>query len=244
MSPWWMLLPGLAAVLGVLALFSGVAWLLRGRPFKGFRGMVSGGVLLSIGFALSMLGLNIQSYSRLTWEESIATVAVAQTGERAFDVTVAERGQAARVYPVTGDQWQIDARVIAWKPWANILGLNTQFELERLWGRHLQGPERNTAAALDLVSERPGLDAVLMAKRLGAWSPLSEREFGSAVYMPLVDGAIYDVRISQKALVVDPANPIAQEAIASGALSAEAEEPAAEPQREGGFRLRLPWTTE
>lgn len=244
MSPWWMALPGVAAVLGVLALFSGLAWLLRGRPFKGLRGMVSGGTLLAVAFALSMLGLNIQSYSRLTWEESVATVAVAQTGEGAFEVTVAETGKPAHVYPLTGEQWQLDARVITWKPWANILGLDTQFELERIWGRHLQGPERNTAAALDLVRERPGLDAVLMAKRLGAWSPLSQREFGSAVYMPLVDGAIYDVRISQKALVVDPANPIAKEAVAAGGLGREIPAEEAGAGEGGGFRLRLPWTTE
>lgn len=245
MSALWWIAPGLAALLGALLLIGVIGSLLRGRFFRAFRGLTGGGFFLALAAAVTLLALNIQSYARLSWEEPVATVAVAESGDRMFEVTVTEAGRPAQVYSLSGDQWQMDARVITWKPWANIIGLDTQFELQRLWGRHLSGAQRNTAAAQDLIIERPGINVVALSHALGNWAPFSQREFGSAVYMPLADGAQYEVRISQKALVVDPANPIAEQAIAAGALAANAPPPSEDAQAAGeGLRITLPWTAQ
>lgn len=243
MSGIWWIVPGFAGLLGALLLLGVIGSLLSGKFFKAFRGLTGGGFFLALAAAISLLALNIQSYARLSWEEPVAVVAVAAKGDRTFDVTVTETGQPAQIYSLSGDQWQMDARVITWKPWANILGLDTQFELQRLWGRHLSGPERNTAAAQDLLVRRPGIDVVSLSHSMGNWAPFSQREFGSAVFMPLADGAQYEVRISQKALVVDPINPIAEQAVANGALAVDA--PPAEDAAQGpgeGLRITLPWS--
>lgn len=239
MSGIWWIVPGLAGLLGALLLIGVIGSLFRGKLFKAFRGLTGGGFFLAMAAAISLLALNIQSYARLSWEEPVAVVAVAANGDRAFDVTVTQTGQPAKVYSLSGDQWQMDARVITWKPWANILGLDTQFELQRLWGRHLAGPQRNTAAAQDLLVQRPGIDVVAMSHSLGNWAPLSQREFGSAVYMPLADGAQYEVRISQKALVVDPINPIAEQAVANGALAVTDAPPEDDSLQAPGEGLRI-----
>lgn len=237
MPAYWWIAPALVGVFGLLLLLGAFGALFRGRLLKTMRGLISGSFLLVLALAASLVALNVQSYARLTWEEPIATVAVAETGPGRFDVTVAETDLPAHVYAVEGDQWQLDARVITWKPWANILGLDAQYELERLWGRRLQGPERNTADAVDLFVERPGIDMLHLASQLGDLSPLQQREFGSAVYMPLADGAIYEVRISQKALVVDPMNGVAKQAIEAGL---EPREPPASDDRDRGLRITLP----
>ncbi len=242
---WW-IVPGLAALLGALLLIGVFGSLFRGKFFRAVRGLAGGGFFLAIAAAISLLALNIQSYARLAWEQPVADVTITKTGERAFDVTVTEAGRPAHTYALTGDQWQMDARIIAWKPWANILGLDTQFELQRLWGRHLSGEQRNTAAAQDLLIERPGIDVLALSHSLGNWAPFSQREFGSAVYMPLADGAQYEVRISQKALVVDPVNPIAKQAVAQGALG-ETAPPAPDAETAGageGLRITLPWSAQ
>lgn len=238
MPTYWWIAPGLVGLLGLLLVLGAFAALFRGRIFKSMRGLLGGGFLLALALAASLMALNVQSYARLTWEQPIATVSIAETGAGRYDVTVAETGLPAHVYPVEGDQWQLDARVITWKPWANILGLDAQYELQRLWGRHLQGPERNTASAVDLLAERPGIDMLDLSAKLGNLSPLQQREFGSAVYMPLVDGATYEVRITQKAIVADPRNGIAQAAVERGGL--EERPPEQTEERSGGFRITLP----
>jgi len=225
-------------LLGFLLLAGAFGALFRGRLVKTLRGLLSGGFLLTLALAASLLALNVQSYARLTWEEPVATVAVAETGPGRFDVTVAETGKPAHVYAVDGDQWQLDARVITWKPWANILGLDAQYELQRLWGRRLRGERRNTAEAVDLIAERPGIDVLHLSSQLGDWGPLQQREFGSAVYMPLADGAIYEVRISQKALVVDPVNGLARAAVEGGGL--DEAQPIEADERPRGLRITLP----
>lgn len=234
MVVWWWVIPGVVAVIGLAIALSGVGWMFRGRPFKGGRGVLGGGVFLAIGAVLGLIGLNIQTYNRLSYEHAVARVSLAQTGDRMFDATVTELNEQGdpigqpHVYPITGDQLQLDARVITWKPWANVLGLNSQYELQRVWGRNIAGPDRNTANATELVIERPGIDAMAVARTLGGLSPIEvgQREFGSAAFIPMINGAVYDFKITEDALVVD-GNDIGRGAIAAGALQMRANEEAA-----------------
>lgn len=238
----WFIVPGLVGLFGLLLLLGAIGALFRGRVFKMLRGVVSGSLLIALAAAASLLALNVQSYARLTWEKPIATVTVRETAQPGtYDVLVAETERPAHVYALRGEQWQLDARVITWKPWANILGLDTQYELQRLWARRLGGEGAGAADRLDIITERPGIDMLDLSRQLGDWAFLQEREFGSAVYMPLVDGAIFEVRISQDAMVVDPSNAIAKEAIEGGALAREVP-PSLAQERARGLRITLPWT--
>lgn len=242
MSPFWWIAPAAAGFFGLVLILGAFTAIFRGRVFKALRGVSGGAFLMVLAALISMIALNIQSYARLNWERPIATVSIAQTAPRAYDVTVAETGRPAHIYAISGDQWQLDARVITWKPWASIIGLDAQYELQRLWGRHIRGEQRNTANAVDLQQERPGIDVLFLSTQLGKYAFLQQREFGSAVYMPLADGAVYEVRITQKALVVDPKNAIAEQAVNGGGLEAEPppgeERDAQAPSR--GLRITLP----
>jgi hypothetical protein len=228
MVVWWWIIPAVVGVVGLAIVLSGLGWMFRGKPFKGGRGVMGGGAVLAIGAIVGLIGLNVQTYNRLSYEHPIATVSLNQIGDtnsRVFDAVVVEiddQGAAVgepQTYRITGDQWQMDARVITWKPWANVLGLDSQYELQRIWGRDLSGA-RALAEGQALKIERPGIDIFAVAKQLGGLSPVeaSEREFGSAVFVPMVDDASYEVRMTQEGLAVDPANDIARGAIAAGRL--------------------------
>jgi hypothetical protein len=54
----------------------------------------------------------------------------------------------------------------------------------------------------------PGLSNWLLARAF-----VEQRRFGSAVYMPLADGAIYRVTMTQSGLNAEAVNPIAQQAV-------------------------------
>ena len=56
---WWWIIPGFVAVIGLAIALSGVGWMFRGRPFKGGRGVLGGGVFLGIAAIAGLLGLNI-----------------------------------------------------------------------------------------------------------------------------------------------------------------------------------------
>src|SRR6185503_7585808 len=98
---WWWVIPGFVAVIGLAFALSGVGWMFRGRPFKGGRGVLGGGVFLGIGAIAGLLGLNIQTYHRLTYERPVATIELHQKGPQLYDATVVEPGTADAPDPIT-----------------------------------------------------------------------------------------------------------------------------------------------
>jgi hypothetical protein len=235
MDWWWWIVPAAVGVFGLAFVLSGLGWMFRGKPFKGGRGVLTGGSLLAIGAVASLLGLNIQTYNRLSYERPVATVTLtaAPDASRTYVATVTEMGDegqpvSTQTYTLEGDQWQMDARVITWKPWANVVGLDSQYELQRIWGRDVTSGPTATAEGQLMVVEREGLDFMAIAEGLGRFSPVSaeERQYGSAVFMPMADGAEYEVRITQEGLAVDPKNDFTRGLIQGGALGIQ---PAAAP---------------
>jgi hypothetical protein len=223
---WWWVIPAAVGVFGLAFVLSGMGWMFRGKPFKGGRGVVSGGALLAIGAVASLVGLNIQTYNRLSYERPIARVELDRVDGATFTATVIElddEGQPfgePKEYTLNGQQWQMDARVITWKPWANVLGLDSQYELQNIWGRDVSDRRNLRAEGQAMEVERPGINAMELMEGLGRFSPVeaTEREFGSAVYMPMVDGAVYEVRMTQEGLAVDPGNDLARGAVEAGML--------------------------
>ena len=69
-----------------------------------------------------------------------------------------------RTFPVFGDQWRVDAEFLKWKYWALLLGLDSQYRLDRLEGRYRSAAEQNSQpnVAHDL-SERTAVDLVALA---------------------------------------------------------------------------------
>jgi hypothetical protein len=102
--------------------------------------------------AATLLALNVQTYGRLTYERPVATIQLRKLAPQYFEVTViqppAAEGEPSRVavYPVNGDDWRIEAQVLKWKPWANVLGLDTQYRLDRLSGRYENIEQERTGA--------------------------------------------------------------------------------------------------
>src|SRR5437868_14933995 len=100
MAWWWWIIPGFVAVIGLAFALSGIGWMFRGRPFKGGRGVLGGGVFLGIAAIVGLLGLNIQTYARLTAERQVATVALHKIGPEHFQAIVTEAPDADHPQPV------------------------------------------------------------------------------------------------------------------------------------------------
>lgn len=216
---WWWILPTVVGVIGLAVVLSGLGWMFRGRPFKGGRGVIGGGLVLAVGAVVGLLGLNLQTYHRLTWEKPVAEIELRQIAPQQYSATLTQPDGTSNEFELRGDEWRVEARVLKWKPWANVLGLDTQYRLDRLSGRYqdTQQELHGERSAYDIRPERTsGIDLWPVARQASKYAPVVDTLYGSGAYMPMSDGAKYEVRITQSGLLARPTNEAAAEASSSG----------------------------
>lgn len=162
------------------------------------------GALLVAGALALLLASNLYTYHRLTAEAPIAELRFRQVGPQRYEATIAwgdfcEEQQ----YLLHGDQWRLDAQFLKWRPWANLLGFDAMYRIERLGGRYAAVEEENSgihhAHALH-AAERVDLPAML-ARYEGRFSPV-DTLYGSSVYDTMAEHRLYRVYRGQSGLLV------------------------------------------
>ena len=185
--------------------------------WKLLAGGVTGGVgigLVTLAMLLGTIASNLHTYRRLTHEAEVARIRFEQTGENTFRAYLTTPDGATRLVDLRGDEWQLDARVLKWHGLANLLGLDSGYQLERLQGRW-RDPQRQRREPPTVIDLRPraGLDLWAFARRHPGWIPWVDAVYGSAVYLPMRRGTQYRVTIGQAGLMARPVNDHAREAV-------------------------------
>jgi membrane protein implicated in regulation of membrane protease activity len=183
--------------------------LVRGTLFFG-----AGALVVFVAIAAAFVTLNLFTYARLTREQHAARVSTRELAERRYVVTVQVPKEEARHFEVRGDEWQIDARVLKWRAFATLVGFDTAYRLERLSGRYGDiALERTAPRTVHALAPESGLDLWALIRRHHRYLPLADALYGSAAYVPMAEGAEYDVTVSASGLVVRPANDAARKAV-------------------------------
>jgi len=175
--------------------------------------------LLSLAFILAAMvvafaGAGLISWSRLTHETHAADLAFKSAGPKAFDVDVAYADGRHETYRLEGDEWQIDARVLKWRAFANVIGFDTAYRLERLAGRYADiDTERAATHTVYRLHDDDRLDVWGLVRVAQSHLPWIDARYGSAVYLPMADGARYAVSVAQSGLLARPLNDAARSAV-------------------------------
>jgi hypothetical protein len=166
--------------------------------------------------AVALLGLNLLTYDRLTREQLALRAQFARAGDEQFNATLTYPSGAVQGYVLRGDEWQIDARVLKWHGLANVLSFDTAYRLERISGRYSDVDRERTAPRTVYAlhpPERVDVWALLRAWR--GYVPWADALYGSATFLPMADGAAYEVTVSQSGLVARPLNEAARVAMSA-----------------------------
>lgn len=215
----WLVAPLAALVSGFALVARGARSIGRGRVASGGRGVASGLVAIAAALVAALVALNMQSYSRLTWEKPVAEVRVRSTDptQKLYDVTVVRLdGSNIETHcTLQGDEWILGGRVQTWKPWARTLGMNATYDLDQLSNKYVDAMEANgkPITACDIARPRNAMLTKLPADVRGWLDSVSlaeDRRFGSASYMPLADGAAYRVIITQTGFNAEAVNASAR----------------------------------
>jgi len=207
-------------ILGALLLRGTLGQLRKGRIVRATGSVAVGGFSAALGVAAVMLGISYLGYDQLTAEQHVAVIEFTQDGEDEYTARLMLDGQLDRMLPIRGDEWQLDARVLTWEPPATILGLDPVYQLERLSGRYsnIERERSEPRTVHSLAEERP-LDFWNLAREYPRYTPGIDAFYGTATYLPLADGARFQVTLSRDALIARPVNEQAREAVGDWGLN-------------------------
>ncbi|WP_375193010.1 multidrug transporter [Marinobacter sp.] len=198
--------------LGAVLVIAGLLFFLRPRWLLGWlKGMAVFGVIVLGLYALA-IAVNLSAYQSLEGMKTVATISTSQEGEQIWRVTLETADGTPTVRTLRGDQWQIDARIIRFAGPIRWLGVAPGYRLERLGGRYTSlEQERSAPRTVIGLSDATWPDLWELDRQFNL--PFVEGVYGNATFMPMRDGAMFDVRLSASGLVAVPVNEQARAAV-------------------------------
>ena len=161
-----------------------------------------------------VIAFSYYGYERLVAEQRVASIEFRRTGADEYEARLMMPDSRDRFFTLRGDEWQIDARLVIWKPPATILGLDPIYRLERLSGRYSEiGREQTEHRTVHSLSTPQAVDVWTIAREHPMFTPGVDAQYGSATFVPMTDGARFDVSLTRDAIIARAANQAAREAV-------------------------------
>jgi hypothetical protein len=199
----WLIAAAVLALLGVVLLLAAVVALLRLRPFRFVLRVLAGLVALMLGALAALVAVGTAGYHALAKEVTAATVRVEPIGPQRFRASVELPDGRVQTHELAGDEIYIDAQILKWKPIANLVGLHTAYELDRLAGRYhsVRDEQASPRTVVALGVDRP-VDLFDVRRRYVVLAPLVDAQYGSATFVPVTRPAELEVRVSTTGLLI------------------------------------------
>ena len=199
-----------AAVFGILGgifLIAGLAALMRAKPLRCALRTLTGLLLLAIGGLAGAITVGMTGYRAFTREDVAARIVVRPIGPQRFAATFHIANHPEATYELAGDEIYVDAHILKWKPMANVLGLHTAYELDRVTGRYrdIRQERSEERSVYSLVEENP-VDLFGIRRRYAFLAPLLDAEYGSGTFVPVTRPAEFEVRVSTAGLLIRNVN--------------------------------------
>jgi len=207
-SPFFLAAIALGA-LGVILILAGIAALVRATPLRFVFRTLAGLLLLSLGGLAGTIAIGTQGYQALTREDVAAHLFVRPVGPQRFAATVRFPDGRETTFELAGDEIYVDAHILKWKPLANVLGLHTAYELDRVAGRYYAiEQERSAVRTVYSLGQDKPVDLFGLRRHYAFLAVLLDAEYGSATFTPVTRPAELELRVSTTGLLIRDANSI------------------------------------
>ena len=209
MSIWW-LIPAFVGLVGVLMLVGGILAVFKAKLGSGLMRVLFGGLTLAGAMIVGLIGLNLQTYTQLSKERLAGQVVLKKVGDHNFTASIdlADDGKLRGKpvdYQITGERVHISGPLVKFKPWANVLGLDSLFKVSEIYGTYVDPNCTNTYTPRREATDECKSDDFFGC--LGtSWKLLNLADFShtSDSGQLMADGAVYDIYASQDAFELKP----------------------------------------
>lgn len=193
-------------ILGILALlsFATAIFAFKRRKIAGATfNLLLAIIFLLTGLFTGTLSVSIQGYNALTRENVAAIVQTESLGSQSFRATFYFKNGDSESFQLAGDELYVDAHILKWKPFVNIIGIHTLYELDRVAGRYtaLQAEQTQPRTVYSLARDKP-IDLFHLRRQYPFLAPLADAEYGSATFVTARDSAVFELRVSTTGLLI------------------------------------------
>lgn len=194
-------------VLAVALAVSAFVALLRARIASFTLQTLLGLALLAFGVLSGMIAFGIQGYQTLTHEETAAKISVSPIAPQRFAAIFHFPDGSVSNFIIAGDEIYIDAHILKWQPLANLIGLHTAYELDRVGGRYRDiEQERNSERTIHSLSQDKPVNLFKLRQLHTFLSLLLDAKYGSATFVPVTQAAELELRVSTTGLLIREIN--------------------------------------
>ncbi len=209
-SIWW-LIPAFVGLVGILMLVQGIAKVFKAKFGSGIFRVLFGGLTLAGAAIVGLIGLNLQTYAQLSKERLAGQVVLTKVGDFNYTASIDLADEAGKLrgkptdYQVTGQRIYIEGPLVKFKPWANVIGMDSLFKVSEVYGTYV-----NPSCTNKYAPRRESTDECKAGDFFGclgtSWKLLSLADFShtSASGQLMADGAVYDIYASQDAFELKP----------------------------------------
>jgi len=204
-------------LVAALILFLAVRLLINLRWIAGFvRGCV-GLALLALAVGIGVCAADLSTFHPIvSADDPIANISFVKQDEQSFKVTIVDRAGHDLSTEVSGDMWQANIRVISWSSLFKLAGIKPGYRIDQIKGRFYALEQERKARRIDapLVASRFGIDLWKGIYDNSFFIPGVEASYGNATFLPMADGALFEIRMAESGLLAKPLNEPAQRAVA------------------------------
>lgn len=183
--------------------------------FLGWLKGMFGLSLLGLGIGIGLVAYDIYSYKQILVGQPVATINFETIEDQYFDAVVVDTNGTQQRFRLYGDQWQLDARIVKWQGYFSGFDIKPAYRLDRLSGRYYDIRKETTAkrSNLAIVKSLLQLDVWQFIHEHAPWFPVLDLHYGTARYLPMKHGALYEISLTDTGLQVRPLNDVATSAV-------------------------------
>ena len=202
----WILGATVLLALGLILILAGLTALFALHPLRFMTRTLLGLLLISLGVIEGTITVGIYGYRALTQEELAARISVRPYAPQRFTAKLSFPDGREASYAISGDEIYLDARILKWHALANMLGLTTAYELDRIGGRYREvEQERALPRTLYPLGREKPVDLFALTKRYPYLEHFVDAKYGSAAFVPVGEPAELELRVSTTGLLIRPA---------------------------------------
>lgn len=196
-------------IFSTVLILTGAKILFKSHWFLGFIRGFSGLSLIFTAAFLAMVAMNLTTYSALDDGDVIANVSLKQLDLQSYEVSITDAANGKlTTFIIEADMWSLSTREL------NVFLSSSHFyQLDHLQGRYytLEQQKRGGSNKLMIANDHRGID--LWHYLQNKVTPFIEARPLKTAFIPLVNEALFSIKLRKHGLSITALNPAAQKAI-------------------------------